>query len=278
MQGQVEAVTLQVSLLVVRVKALLVWVLFLVILKVVMMLEEVLLVASLSLFTSPSTLTPTTRPCGACLTQNISKARAGDPDRLSRGERTNWGGNLPVARCLFLLARHLEGGRTITLCYSDRGCLFPFTRYRPPRDGRHVSVLSLKRHVGPMTCPGLLIASHDMSSGVGRHLVVKSSPRLSCSRVASTLVRNSPPLGIYSRTMPIALGGAKGGGRGAPVWLRVCARYPCRVEGEDLHVGDADEAREHGELEGVPALHAYSLHHLEHSGCEPSKKDRCKAT
>ena len=24
-----------------------------------------------------------------------------------------------------------------------------------------------------MTCPGLLIASHDMSSGVGRHLVVQ---------------------------------------------------------------------------------------------------------
>ena len=90
MQGQVE-VTLQVMRLlqeVVRVRALLVWVLFL--MKVVMMLEEVLLVAlsSLSLFTSPSTLTPTTRPCGACLTQNISKARDGDPD-LGRGERTS---------------------------------------------------------------------------------------------------------------------------------------------------------------------------------------------
>ena len=101
------------------------------------MLEEVLLVAlsSLSLFTSPST--PTTRPCGACLTQNIPKARAGDPDRLSRGERTYWGGNLPVAQSLFLSARQLEGARTITVCYSDRGCLFPFTRYRPPRDARH---------------------------------------------------------------------------------------------------------------------------------------------
>ena len=203
------------------------------------------------------------------MTPTISKA--GDPD-LGRGERTNWGGNLPVARFLFLSAGHQEEARTITLCLSDRGCLFAFKRYGPPRDARD------ERHVCPMTCPGLLIASHDMSSGVGRHLVVKSSPRLSCSRVASTLVRNSPPLGIYSRTMPIALGGAKGGGRGAPVWLRVCVRYPCRVEGEDLHVGDADEAREDGELEGVPALHAYSLHHLEHSGCEPSKKDRCQAT
>ena len=99
MQGQVE-VTLQVmSLLqeVVQVKALLVEVFL------VRMLEEVLQVAlsPLSLFTSPSTLTPTTRPRGACLTQNISKARAGDPDRLSRGERTNWGGNLPVAQSLF---------------------------------------------------------------------------------------------------------------------------------------------------------------------------------
>ena len=110
-------------------------------LKVVMMLEEVMLVASLSLFPSPPT--PTTRPCGACLAQNISKARAGDPDRLSRGERTHWGGNLPVAQRLFLLARHLEGARTITLCHSDRGCLFPFTRYRPPRDGRHVLFFSL---------------------------------------------------------------------------------------------------------------------------------------
>jgi hypothetical protein len=106
---------------------------------VVMMLEEVLLVAlsSLSLFTSPSTLTPPTRPCGACLTQNISKVRAGDPDRLSRGERTNWGGHLPAARFRFLSARHLEGARASNLCFSDRGCLFPFTRYRPPRDGRH---------------------------------------------------------------------------------------------------------------------------------------------
>ena len=97
----------------------------------VVMLEEVL-VASLSLFTSPPT--PTTRPCGACLTQNISKA--GDPD-LGRGERTHWGRNLPVARCLFLLARHQEGPRVINLCFSDRGCLFPFTRYGPPRDARH---------------------------------------------------------------------------------------------------------------------------------------------
>ena len=98
MQGQVEALRVMRLLQeVVQVKAL--SVLFL-----VMMLEEVMLVASLSLFTSPST--PTTRPCGACLTQNISKARAGDPDRLSRGERTNWGGNLPVARFLFRLARH----------------------------------------------------------------------------------------------------------------------------------------------------------------------------
>jgi hypothetical protein len=134
-----EAATVMVMSLVVRVRALLLF-----FLKVVM-LEEVLLVAlsSFSLFTSPPT--PTTRPCGACLTQNISKARAGDPDRLSRGERTNWGGNLPVAQRLFLLARHLEGARTITLCYSDRGCLFPFTRYRPPRDGRHVSLGALAR-------------------------------------------------------------------------------------------------------------------------------------
>ena len=67
-------------------------------LKVMMLLEEVFLsLSSPSLFTSPST--QTTRPCGACLTQNISKA--GDPD-LGRGERTNWGGNLPVAQSLFL--------------------------------------------------------------------------------------------------------------------------------------------------------------------------------
>jgi hypothetical protein len=83
--------------------------------------------SSLSLFSSPQTLT--TRPCRACLTQNISKA--GDPD-LGRGERTNWGGNLPVARFLFLLARHVEEGRAINLCYSDRGCLFALTRYRTP--------------------------------------------------------------------------------------------------------------------------------------------------
>ena len=57
---------------VVQVKAPLVEVLFLV-------------MKALSLFTSPPT--PTIRPCGACLTQNISKA--GDPD-LGRGERTNW--------------------------------------------------------------------------------------------------------------------------------------------------------------------------------------------
>ena len=48
-------------------------------LKVMMLLEEVLL----SLSSPP---TPTTRPCRACLTQNISKA--GDPD-LGRGERTH---------------------------------------------------------------------------------------------------------------------------------------------------------------------------------------------
>ena len=100
---------------------------------VLKMLEEVMLVALslISLFTSPPTLT--TRPCGACLTQNISKA--GDPD-LGRGERTNWGTNLPVARCLFLFARHVEGARTIIFCQSDRGWLFPLTRYRPPRDAR----------------------------------------------------------------------------------------------------------------------------------------------
>ena len=94
---------------------------------------EVLMVAlsSLSLFTSPPT--PTTRPCWACLTQNFSKA--GDPD-LGRGARTNWGGNLPVARCLFLLAGHQEEARVINLCYSDRGCLFAFSRYGPPRDAR----------------------------------------------------------------------------------------------------------------------------------------------
>ena len=49
---------------------------------VVMMMMGVFLSLSSS---SPPTLT--TRPCGACLTQNISKA--GDPD-LGRGERTNW--------------------------------------------------------------------------------------------------------------------------------------------------------------------------------------------
>ena len=72
-----------VTRLLVEVKALLlVQVLFF--LKVVMMLEEVLVALS-SLFTSPSTLTPTTRPCGACLTQNISKARAGDPSSPEPG-------------------------------------------------------------------------------------------------------------------------------------------------------------------------------------------------
>ena len=100
------------------------------VLFLVMMLEEVMVA---SLFTSPPT--PATRPCGACLAQNISKA--GDPD-LGRGERTNWRRNLPVARFLFLSARHLEGGRTINFCSSDRGWLFPLTRYRPPRDARHV--------------------------------------------------------------------------------------------------------------------------------------------
>ena len=55
---------------------------------VVMMMMGVFL--SLS---SSSPPTPTTRACGACLTQNISKA--GGPD-LGRGERTNWGRNLPV--------------------------------------------------------------------------------------------------------------------------------------------------------------------------------------
>ena len=54
----------------VRVKALL---LVYVLLMMKVMMEEVLLVAlsSLSLFTPPPT--PTTRPCGACLTQNISR-------------------------------------------------------------------------------------------------------------------------------------------------------------------------------------------------------------
>ena len=80
-----DAVTMVVTRLSVTVTLLKV-ILFL---KVVMMLlEEVFLsLSSPSLFTSPST--PTARPCGACLTQKISKARAGDPDRLSRGERTN---------------------------------------------------------------------------------------------------------------------------------------------------------------------------------------------
>ena len=93
-----DAVTMVVTRLSVTVTLLKV-ILFL---KVVMMLlEEVFLsLSSPSLVTSPST--PTARPCGACLTQNISKARAGDPDRLGRGERTNWGGNLPVAQSLFL--------------------------------------------------------------------------------------------------------------------------------------------------------------------------------
>ena len=106
-------------------------------LKVMMLLEEVLL----SLSSPP---TPTTRPCRACLTQNISKA--GDPD-LGRGERTNWGGNLPVARFLFLLARHQEEARVINLCFSDRGCLFAIRRYGPPRDARD------ERHVCPTAPP-----------------------------------------------------------------------------------------------------------------------------
>ena len=106
---------------------------------VVMMMMGVFL--SLS---SPSTPTPTTRPCRACLTQNFSKA--GDPD-LGRGERTNWGGNLPVARFLFLLARHQEEARVINLCFSDRGCLFASRRYGPPRDARD------ERHVCPTAPP-----------------------------------------------------------------------------------------------------------------------------
>ena len=72
---------LQVMSLLQEVVRALLLVLFLV--KMVMM-EEVAL-SSLSLFTSPPP--PTTRPCRACLTQNISKA--GDPD-LGRGERTNY--------------------------------------------------------------------------------------------------------------------------------------------------------------------------------------------
>ena len=56
--------------------------------------------------------------------------------RPGRVERTNPVGNLPAARPLFLLARHLEEGRTINFCFSDRGWLFPLTRYRPPRDAR----------------------------------------------------------------------------------------------------------------------------------------------
>ena len=69
-----EALQVMSLLVVVRVKALL---LVYVLLMMKVMMEEVLLVAlsSLSLFTPPPT--PTTRPCGACLTQNISKA--GDP-------------------------------------------------------------------------------------------------------------------------------------------------------------------------------------------------------
>ena len=132
-----EALQVMSLLMVVRVKALL-----LVYVLLMMKLEEVLLVSlsSLSLFTSPPT--PTTRACGACLTQNISKA--GDPD-LGRGERTNWGRNLPAARFLFLLAEHQEGASAINFCFSDRGCLFAFSRYGPPRDARD------ERHVCPMT-------------------------------------------------------------------------------------------------------------------------------
>ena len=105
-------------------------------LDVLMRKVKVFVVMMMGVFLSLSSSSPptlTTRPCGACLTQNISKA--GDPD-LGRGERTNWRRNLPAARFLFLLARHLEGASVIIFCYSDRGCLFPLTRYRPPRDAR----------------------------------------------------------------------------------------------------------------------------------------------
>ena len=88
LQKVVEVAALQVmSLLLLKmlVKALVQVFVLLLVLFLVMLLEEVMVaLSSLSLFTSPPTLT--TRPCRACLTQNISKA--GDPD-LGRGERTN---------------------------------------------------------------------------------------------------------------------------------------------------------------------------------------------
>ena len=55
--------------------------------------------------------------------------------RRGRGEATTRGfGDLPAAQSLLLSARRLEGASVIIFCYSDRGWLFPFTRYRPPRD------------------------------------------------------------------------------------------------------------------------------------------------
>jgi hypothetical protein len=61
---------------------------------------------------APRPPSPGVLPRAAAVRPPLSPAAA----RPGRGERTNQGGPLPAARSLFLLARHQEEARTITLC------------------------------------------------------------------------------------------------------------------------------------------------------------------